>query len=94
MTDALDKSSSAIKFYNAEGKINGASTISSHTFTPGLVGISPSTGSSGGAKLTVTGVGFGTNSSGLNLYHVESSQNICDSVVIDSYGQFTCYSIP
>jgi hypothetical protein len=68
----LNYSSSNIKFYNAEGTPNGASLILSHTFTPSFISVSPLTGSAGGAKLTVTGVGFGINSS-VNLYHVESA---------------------
>jgi len=58
----LDYLSSNILFYNAEGTVNGVSTILEHTFTPALISISPSTGSAGGAMLTVTGISFGIDS--------------------------------
>lgn len=94
MTDLLDESSFQVLFYNLEGTVTGASSIKEHDFTPGLVSISPSSGSAGGAKLTVTGVGFGINSENLNLYHVESNQNICDSSsTVNGYGDYTCYTI-
>jgi hypothetical protein len=93
VTDMLDSSSSSIKFYTYEGTPNGQSTASSHSFTPALVSVSPNTGSSGGAKLTITGVGFGTNTASVNVNHVESGQNICSSTEITAYGQFTCYTI-
>ena len=48
--------------------------MASHTFTPALVSVSPNTAtSSGGAKLQVTGVGFGIETEDLNLYHTEST---------------------
>ena len=93
VTDMLDSSSSSIKFYTYEGTPNDQSTTSSHSFTPALVSVLPSTGSSGGAKLTVTGVGFGTSTSSVNVNHVESGQDICSSTEITAYGQFTCYTI-
>ena len=94
VTGLLDESSFQVLFYNIEGTVTGASSIKEHTFTPGLVSVSPSTGSSGGSKLTVTGVGFGTNSASVNLYHVESNQNICDSrSSVNAYGDYTCYTI-
>lgn len=77
ISDIIDSSSSDVKFYTYEGIPNGASSISSHSFSPGLISVSPLTGSSGGAKLTVNGVGFGLNTETVNLKHVESGQNIC-----------------
>lgn len=68
ITDALCMTSSDVGFFTEIGTPNGASSISSITFTPKLVSISPATGSAGGAKLTVTGAGFGINSE-VNLYH-------------------------
>lgn len=88
----LDLSSSDIKFYNSDGTPNGASSISSHTFVPGLVSIEPSTGSAGGAKLTITGVGFGVDST-VNLYHQESNQDLCYDTEVTAYGTFVCYTI-
>ena len=90
----VDKSSSNIRFYTEIGTTLGASTIVSHDFDPALVSVSPNSGgSSGGEKITVTGVGFGTDSTGVNLYHEESAQDICQSVEVTAYGTFTCYTI-
>jgi hypothetical protein len=66
----LDYRSSNVKFYTAEGIIKGASDDIEIRFTPSLISLQPSTGSAGGAKLTVTGVGFGINSTNVNLFHV------------------------
>lgn len=77
VTDMLDSSSDSVAFYTEAGTPNGASGISSISLTPKLVSISPSSGSAGGAKLTITGAGFGMSST-VNLYHQESGQNLCD----------------
>lgn len=89
----LDTSSDAINFYNVDGTPNNANAISSHTFTPALVSVEPLTGSSGGAKLTITGVGFGVETTDVNLFHQESGQNICSTVEVTAYGSFLCYTI-
>ena len=64
----MDTSSNDVKVYFAEGMPSGA--IAQQTFTPALISVSPSSGSSGGTRLTVTGVGFGPSTENLNLYHV------------------------
>lgn len=91
ITHLYDSSSSYIKFYTSEGTPNSASSVSSHSFTPALVSVSPNTGSSGGAKLVVKGVGFGVESTSVNLEH--GGENICASTEITDYGTFTCYTI-
>jgi hypothetical protein len=58
--------------------------------TPTLVSVSPSSGSSGGTLLTVTGTGFGVNTSGVNLVQVSTGEEICQSVTVSAYGTFTC----
>lgn len=84
--------SSDIEFYTAEGSPTGE--LPYIAFGQGLVSVSPSTGSSGGTLLTVSGVGFGTdNSEVVNLYHVQSAQNLCSSVEVTGYGTFTCQTI-
>lgn len=88
LIDAMDTSSSDIKVYFAEGSPSGS--IAQQMFTPALISISPAVGSSGGSRLTVTGVGFGPNTENLNLYHVESSQEICFDVEVTGYGTFIC----
>jgi len=89
--DVLTTSSSDIKFYTAEGLPTGE--IASQSFTPALVSVSPQTGSSGGTLLTVRGVGFGTATADVNLYHAASNQNICSIVEVTAYGTFTCQTI-
>jgi len=54
------------------------------------VSVSPSTGSSGGTLLTVTGTGFGTSTEVINLVHESSSTEMCEEVIITGYGTFTC----
>lgn len=72
LTGALSNTSQDIKFYIGEG--SPAGTLSYISFDSGLISVSPSTGSSGGTLLTVSGVGFGQNNqSTVNLYHVESN---------------------
>ena len=58
--------------------------------TPTLVSISPSVGSSGGQNLTVTGVGFGADTEGLNL--AIGGVEICETVSIIEYGWFSCFT--
>jgi hypothetical protein len=91
VTDVPSNFSSDIKFYTAEGLPTGE--IAYQYFTPALVSVTPQIGSSGGTLLTVRGVGFGTATAGLNLYHVVSGQNICSSVEVIAYGTFTCQTI-
>ena len=55
--------------------------------------ISPSSGSIGGTLLTVTGVGFGINTTDVNIYNPVLLKNICSSVKVTGYGTFTCQTI-
>ena len=72
LTGANSNSSTDIKFYIAEG--SPAGSLEYVSFAQGLLSISPSTGSSGGTLITVTGVGFGPeNQDSVNLYHVQSA---------------------
>ena len=91
LVDAMDRSSNDVKVYFGEGTPTGA--ISQQIFTPALISVSPAVGSSGGTRLTVTGVGFGPNTENINLYHVQSSQQICKDVEITGYGTFICQTI-
>ena len=60
------------------------------TMEPVLLSISPSSGSSGGTLITVTGSGFGqTNTTAVNLIN-GSNQEICETVTMTGYGTFTC----
>ena len=40
--------------------------------------------------MTVTGTGFGINTTGVNLYHEASQADICAEVTMTGYGTFTC----
>ena len=92
LVGALSTSSKDIKFYIAEGSPSGS--LSHISYDQGLLSVYPSTGSSGGTLLTVTGVGFGIdNTESVNLYHIPSSQNLCSSVEVTGYGTFTCQTI-
>ena len=57
---------------------------------PTLVSISPSSGSSGGTLITVTGTSFGVNTAEVTLIHGSTQEDICQSVSITGYGTFTC----
>ena len=57
---------------------------------PTLVSISPSTGSSGGTLITVTGTAFGVNTADVTLVNESSGEDVCQSVTITGYGSFTC----
>lgn len=78
-----------MRVYFADGLPTGFDAFTTATIVPTLVSISPSTGSSGGTLLTVTGTGFGTSSEELNLNH-SSGEDICETVTITGYGTFTC----
>ena len=90
ITDMLDETSSDVQIYFADGLPTGYADFTSVTVVPTLVSISPSTGSSGGTLITVTGTGFGTSTDGINLTHETSGTDICEEVNMTSYGTFTC----
>jgi len=86
----LDESSANVQIYFPDGLPTGYADFASVTVVPTLVSISPSSGSSGGTLITVTGTGFGSNTQGINLTHSTSGTDICDEVNITGYGIFTC----
>lgn len=90
MTGIFDETSSDVKIYFADGLPLGYADISTFSVSPTLVSISPSTGSSGGTLLTITGTGFGTETESMNLVHSSSGTEICEEVNITGYGTFTC----
>lgn len=90
LTGVFDETSSDVKIYFADGLPSGYADISTFGATPTLVSISPSTGSSGGTLLTITGTGFGTETESVNLIHSGTSSEICEEVNITGYGTFTC----
>lgn len=57
-------------------------------FTPSLLTITPSAGSSAGSWITVVGTGFGPLTEGLNL--VVDGSDLCSEITIISYGVFGC----
>lgn len=84
--------STDIKIRTPTGLLGGAA-INTITYTPAFFKVTPSSGAStGGTLLTVTGTGFGVNTSGLNLrnWTVSTTSNICSEVKVIAYGTFTC----
>lgn len=86
-------SASTIDIYLADGIPTGAASIVSLDYTKALVSISAQVGSSAGSQLTVTGTGFGTDTTDVNLYYQEGAVNLCDTVEVTAYGTFTCNTI-
>jgi hypothetical protein len=60
VTSANDRTSKNIRVRMADGLPTGYANYTSATMEPKLLSISPSSGSSGGTLITVTGSGFGT----------------------------------
>ena len=89
VTDALDETSSNVRVYFASGLPNDYDR-GQITMVPNLVSISPSSGSSGGTLVTVTGTGFGVNTADVTLVNGSTGDDICDAVTITGYGTFTC----
>lgn len=90
VVNALNQTSSNIRIYFADGLATYWDGRTSLSMLPKLVSISPSTGSSGGELITVTGTGFGNNTANLNLIIETTGEEICQNVTILGYGQFTC----
>jgi hypothetical protein len=57
-------------------------------FKPQLFSISPSSGSSAGSVITVTGTGFGVETKNLNL--IAAGSKLCSQVTIVKYGELKC----
>lgn len=95
MVGAKDLTVDNIELRFPDGYPTGHESITEQTFTPTLISITPSIGSIGGTKITVTGAGFGVESAGLNLYAQNAGQHVCDpdSVEVTGYGVFTCTTV-
>lgn len=72
LVNAKGTSSQNIQFYTAEGSPAGSISSANWASEAGLISISPPVGSSGGSIVEVTGVGFGTDVTDVNLIHVPS----------------------
>ena len=90
LIDILDQDSADVQIYFDDGLPTGYTDFTSISVEPTLVSISPSSGSSGGTLLTVSGTGFGTATESLNLVQSSTGTEICDEVKISGYGSFTC----
>ena len=55
-----------------------------------LFSMSPSTGSSSGTLIMVSGTGFGINTKNLNLVVESTGESICETVTPLGYGSFSC----
>jgi IPT/TIG domain len=71
----------SVKFYSDQGTPNGANAIANPSLkiTPTLISLTPSVGSAAGTVIKVTGSGFGSLTTNLNLWS-GSSGNVCKSV--------------
>lgn len=93
ITSLKSSSSTKIGMFVADGLPNGFENISSLTFTPAFVSVSPNTGgSAGGTLLTVTGTGFGVDTTGLGIN--KGTTPLCAKVTVTGYGSFTCMTNP
>jgi hypothetical protein len=91
VTSAKDITSSDVKIYFTDGLPTGFSLITSLTFTPNFISVTPnSNGSQGGTLLTVTGTGFGVNTTLLGLKNITKNAALCKEVKVTGYGTFTC----
>ena len=77
VTFAKDETSNDVRVYFKDGLPANYQQFSSISMTPALISISPSTGSSGGTLITVTGTGFGTDTDGVNLVKASNGEEIC-----------------
>lgn len=66
--------------------------LGSIPFETRFVSISPDSGSECGTVITVKGTGFGVDSTGLNVRHMQTGDLLCEQadVVPLNYGEFTC----
>jgi hypothetical protein len=85
--------SSNVRIYFSDGLPEGYDLITGLTVTPTFTSITPGTASAGGNLFTVTGNGFGVNTEGIELKHVESGNSFCNTVEVTEYGVLTCDSI-
>lgn len=90
ITDIATSTPEKVRVYFADGLATDYHSFRTANIVPTLVSVSPSTGSSGGTLVTVTGTGFGMSTSGLNLELASSSTEICEKVSVTGYGTFTC----
>ena len=75
-----------VKFYSDQGTPNGASLIANPSLeiTPTLISLTPTIGSAAGTVIKVTGSGFGSLATSLNLWSVTNG-NVCSKVTyVDS----------
>lgn len=90
LTNLNGVESSDIHIYTSEGYPEGAELTHSFETYPSIFTITPSVGSAGGTKITVTGSGFGTQTENLQL--LADGTSLCSEIEIVSYGEFTCFT--
>lgn len=89
ITNVLNTSSPLVQVFTSAGLPQGWNNVKSLTWTPSFLSISPDVGSQGGTLVTVTGTGFGVNTTGLGLKE-SGGANLCTEVNVTGYGTFTC----
>jgi hypothetical protein len=82
-----------VRIYFSDGLPDGYDLIEGITVTPTFTSITPGVASAGGNFFTIRGNGFGVDTEGIELLHVESGNSLCNTVEITEYGVFTCDSI-
>jgi hypothetical protein len=99
----LSANSLNVKPIFADGLPANYTACGSVDVTPQFFRMSTSFGSSGGTLITVEGTGFGKETTGLNLRHKASGEDLCmdpDTVPFDvplgvvEYGKFNCMTKP
>jgi len=87
------ESANVVTIYFPDGFPTGYASVKTVAVTPNLIEITPSSGSTGGTLLTVTGTGFGKKTAGLTLVNAAGT-DVCAKVTITAYGSFTCMTKP
>lgn len=88
LTNLHGVATSDVQVYTSEGFPEGGQIAHAIEVTPSVLSITPSTGSSAGSKILVTGTGFGTETTGLDL--LADGSSLCAEVEITGFGEFTC----
>ena len=84
------ESANKVEIRFPDGFPTGFDTVATIATTANLVSISPATGSAGGTLLTVTGTGFGVDTTGVTLVKTADDADVCETVTMTGYGTFTC----
>jgi hypothetical protein len=84
-----------VKFYSDQGTPNSANAIANPSLkiTPTMISLTPAVGSAAGTVIKVTGSGFGSLTTNLNLWS-GASGNVCNSVTYVNPFTLLCTTKP